>query len=473
MHDGRDGAMRCRRGGELIVMKFGGTSVEDGARIRQVARIVASRRREGRLVVISALGGVTDALAAAAEAARDGDETASRDRLRALEDRHLRTVEEAGISGSDASRLVEEISLTFGRLNELVSGVVLLGELSGRTRDAILAAGELLSSRIVAAALRARGCEATWHDPRELVATSSDFGAAVADESAIAANTAVLRTSLARGSVAVTGGFVGRDRAGETTTLGRGGSDYSASLLGAALGASVIEIWTDVDGLMTADPRVVPAARLVPEVSYAEASELAFFGAKVLHPATIRPAVASGIPVRIRNTARPGGKGTEIRRDAGGTGVRALAARPGAAAIFARNPRMLLSEGYASRIFAVFEKHRVPVDVIATSEISISTTVSASAPVDDVVRDLGRFCEVETIRGLAVVSVVGRGLRTTPGIAAKTFAALDDINVVMISQGASETNLTFVIDEGSVRSALERLHRTFFEEIEGRAEECA
>jgi len=134
---------------------------------------------------------------------------------------------------------------------------------------------------------------------------------------------------------------------------------------------------------------------------------------------------------------------------------------------------MLLSEGYASRIFAVFEKHRVPVDVIATSEISISTTVSASAPVDDVVRDLGRFCEVETIRGLAVVSVVGRGLRTTPGIAAKTFAALEDINVVMISQGASETNLTFVIDEGSVRSALERLHRTFFEEIEGRAEECA
>jgi aspartate kinase len=272
--------------------------------------------------------------------------------------------------------------------------------------------------------------------------------------------------------VAVTGGFVGRDAAGDTTTLGRGGSDYSASLLGAALDASAIEIWTDVDGLMTADPRVVPGARLVPGISYAEASELAFFGAKVLHPATIRPAVASGIPVRIRNTARPEGRGTEIRRDAAGSGVRAVAARLGAVAIFARNPRMLLSEGYASRIFGVFEKHRVSVDVIATSEVSISTTVSRAAPVDAIVDDLGRFCEVETIRDLAVVSVVGRRLRSTPGIAAKAFAALGNINVVMISQGASETNLTFVIEERGARSALRRLHRVFFEDA-GSAQVCA
>ena len=457
----------------MIVMKFGGTSVETGARIRAVARIAASRGRARRLVVVSALGGVTDALAAVADAARNGDEAAARDRLRSLEDRHRRTVAESGISGEEAAALSSEISRTFARLHELVSGVVLLAELSGRTRDAILASGEILSSKIVAAALRSRGCDAVWRDPRELVATDSTFGSAAPDEDAIRERAAALRSSLPRGGVAVTGGFVGADRSGETTTLGRGGSDYSASLLGAAIDASAIEIWTDVDGLMTADPRVVPSARLVPEVSYAEASELAFFGAKVLHPATIRPAVAEDIPVRILNTAKPQERGTVIRRDADGAGVRALAARPGAAAIFVRNPRMLLSEGYASRIFGVFEKHRVPVDVIATSEISISTTVSGTAPVDAVVADLARFCEVETIRGLAVVSVVGRKLRTTPGIAAKAFAALGDINVVMISQGASETNLTFVIEERSVRTALERLHRTFFEADGRRREACA
>jgi aspartate kinase len=457
----------------MIVMKFGGTSVENGARIREVCEIVGARKREGRLVVVSALGGATDALALAADAARRGEEATSRGILRSLEERHRRSVADAGIEGKEAARLEREIGAAFARLHEIASGVVLLRELSGRTGDAILAAGELLSSRIVASALARSSGETIWRDPRDLVATNSDFGAAAADEEEIRTHAAGIRGRLARGGIVVTGGFVGRDPAGETTTLGRGGSDYSASLLGAALEASAIEIWTDVDGLMTADPSIVPAARLVPEISYAEASELAFFGAKVLHPATIRPAVASGIPVRIRNTVRPESPGTEIRRDAPGVGVRAVAARSGAAAIFVRNPRMLLSEGYASKIFGVFEKHRVPVDVIATSEVSISTTVSRSAPVGAIVDDLRRFCEVETIGDLAVVSVVGRRLRTTPGIAAKAFAALGDINVVMISQGASETNLTFVIEETAARSALARLHRTFFEEDAAAAQVCA
>ncbi len=457
----------------MIVLKFGGTSVKDGGCIRAVARLVASRSPEGRLVVVSALGGVTDALEAAAESARNGDHAASRERLRALEERHHRVVEEAGMQSGEISRLVQEVSRTFARLVEVVSGVFLLGELSKRTRDAFLAAGELLSSQIVAAALQGLGCAAIWRDPREIVATNSDFGAAIPNERQIRENSANLRDCLEGGGVAVTGGFVGRDGAGETTTLGRGGSDYSASLLGAAIGAKAIEIWTDVDGLMTADPRVVERARLVPEVSYAEAAELAFFGAKVLHPETIRPAIVNGITVWIRNTARPTGQGTAIRNEAAGAGVRAIAARPGAAAIFIRNPRMLRSEGYASRVFGIFEKHRVPVDVIATSEVSISTTVEQSAPLDSIVEDLGRFCEVKTIRNLAVVSVVGCMLRTTPGIAARVFSALDDINVVMISQGASETNLTFVIDEHNVHEALRRLHRRFFEESERRAEECA
>jgi aspartate kinase len=447
----------------MVVLKFGGTSVESGPRIAAVARLAAERSREGCLVVVSALGGATDELLRAANFARRGELARARAALEGLRRRHADAVGQAGVAPGQAEPLRREIEATFARLGELLSGIALLSELTPRTSDALLSAGELLSSRIVAAAIRGAGGEAVWCDPRDLVATSRDFGLAVPDEAAIADNVgARLAPLLARGGLAVTGGFVGREPGGETTTLGRGGSDYTASLLGAVLGAAAIEIWTDVDGLMTADPRVVPEARLVPEISYAEASELAFFGAKVLHPATIRPAVARGIPVLIRNSLRPSAPGTVILPEAEGCGVRALAARPGAAAILVSNPRMLLAEGYASRVFAVFERHRVPVDVIATSEVSISTTVDARSPISAVVEELARFSEVRVIRDLAVVSVVGRGLRTTAGIAGKAFAALDDINVVLISQGASETNLTFVVAQGDAPAALSRLHRAFF-----------
>ncbi len=449
----------------MVVLKFGGTSVASGPRIAAVARIAAARRREGCLVVVSALGGATDELLRAAELARRGEAEAAQALLERLRRRHAEALAGAGIPPGERAPLMSEVEASFARLAELLAGIALLRELTPRTSDALLSAGELLSSRIVAGALRGAGCEAVWCDPRDLMATSRDFGGAAPDEAAIAVNVeARVAPHLARGALAVTGGFVGREAGGETTTLGRGGSDYSASLLGAALGASAIEIWTDVDGLMTADPRAVPRARLVPEVSYAEAAELAFFGARVLHPATIRPAVARGIPVRIRNSLRPSSPGTVILREAAGEGVRALAARPGAAAILVSNPRMLLAEGYASRVFSVFERYRVSVDVIATSEVSISTTVDGRVPLGGVVEDLSRFSEVRVIPDLAVVSVVGRALRTTPGIAARAFAALGGINVVLISQGASETNLTFVVAQGDAPAALNCLHEAFFGE---------
>lgn len=332
-----------------------------------------------------------------------------------------------------------------------------------------------MSSRLVAAALRARGTDAVWIDPREILATDATHGAAVPDEKETARRvSARVVPELEAGRTVVTGGFVGAAPDGSTTTLGRGGSDYSAALFGAALydaGRTVdrIEIWTDVDGILTADPRVVPAARLVPEVSAAEAAELAFFGAKVLHPAAIRPAVARGIPVAVRNTFRPEGAGTVVRRDAAGTGVRAIAMRAGVTAVFVGNPRMLLAYGYAARVFSVFERHRVSVDVIATSEVSISITVDEKAPLEGIVRDLSEFAEVSLLKHLAVVSVVGRNIRSTAGIAGRVFAALGDVNVVLISQGASDTNMTFVVAEADAPEALRRLHREFFEgEGEGR-----
>ena len=270
---------------------------------------------------------------------------------------------------------------------------------------------------------------------------------------------------LERGHVGVTGGFVGAASDGQTTTLGRGGSDYTAALLAAALPSSSLEIWTDVDGLLTADPRIVSHARVLPSISFAEAAELAYFGAKVLHPATIRPAVRRGIPVRIKNTFRPELKGTSILRDVEGIGVRAIAARRGTTALFLSNPRMLLAHGYAARIFGIFERHRVPVDVIVTSEVSVAITVNEDALVEALVRELRELVEVEVVRGLAVVTVVGKGLRTMPGVAARVFGALQEINVIMISQGASDTNFTFVLAEGDLAPASLRLHQEFFETV--------
>ena len=453
----------------MLVMKFGGTSVGTGERIAGVAELVASRLSEGPFVVVSAMGGVTDALLALSRAACEGDRAAAAAAIATLGEKHRQTVEALDLEDGVAAALREEISREVARLESLATGVSLLGELSFRTTDAILAAGELLSTALTAAALERRGVAVARVDPREWMATDGTHGSATPDERALAANAATrLLPEHAAGRVVVTGGFVGAAPDGSTTTLGRGGSDFSAALLGAALhdaGAPVeaIEIWTDVDGILTADPRLVPQARLVPEVGYAEAAELSFFGAKVLHPATIRPAIARNLLVRVLNTLRPGAPGTTVLAEAPGEGVRALAMRTGVAALFVGSPRMLLAHGYAARVFSVFDRHGVAVDVIATSEVSISITVDAKAPLEALERELSTFAEVTVLRDLAVVSVVGRRLRTTAGVAAKVFGALGDINVVLISQGASETNLTFVVQAPDAPEAIRRLHRELFE----------
>ena len=424
-------------------------------------------------MVVSAMGGVTDSLESLKISSSERDRDATERTKATLVRRHEEALDGLSLPSAerDAARLALQAELR--RVEELCSGIFLLEEISPRTSDALLSLGELMSSRLVAAALRAAGAAAVWVDPREILVTDANHGAALPDEAETAKRLAArVLPELEAGRIVVTGGFVGATAGGVTTTLGRGGSDYSAALFGAALkdtgrAVGAIEIWTDVDGILTADPRVVPGARLVAEVSAAEAAELAFFGAKVLHPATIRPAVARGIPVAVRNTFRPDAPGTVVRAAAPGTGVRALAMRTGVAAIFVGNPRMLLAHGYAARVFSVFERHAVPVDVIATSEVSISITVDAKAPLEAVVRDLSAFAEVSVLPGLAVVSVVGKALRTTAGIASRVFQALGVVNVVLISQGASDTNMTFVVAEADAPEALRRLHREFFER-EGR-----
>ena len=447
----------------MIVLKFGGTSVGDGSRIATVAELVSKEKRRRPIVVVSALAGVTEELIRLAERARQGKGSTIDPVGGSLRERHRRAARESGVRGRELESLLEEIGREIGRIEELARGVALLKELTARTRDEIISIGELLSSRIAAAALAARGEPMEWIDPRDLIATDDAFGAANPDEEAIAAAVDRRRVAaIADGRIVVTGGFVGRSPHGDTTTLGRGGSDTTASLIGAAIGASAIEIWTDVDGILTADPRLVDGARSIAEISYAEAAELAFFGAKVIHPASIRPAVRMGIPVTIRNTFRPTSAGTIIRAGAAGDGVRALAARKGSTAIFVTNPRMLLAHGYAAWVFAAFERARVPVDVIATSEVSIATTVDSAAPIERVLRELESFADVEVRRDLGVLTVVGQRLRSTPGIGARIFRALGDINVLLVSQGASETNFTFVVEEEALGVAMNRLHDEFF-----------
>jgi aspartate kinase len=329
----------------------------------------------------------------------------------------------------------------------------------------VVAAGESLSSRIVAAALSAAGAAATWVDARQVLVTDDAHPAALplAAETAAAA-ARELQPVLDRGEVAVLGGFIGATRDGITTTLGRGGSDLSASVIGAALHASEIQIWTDVDGMLTADPRVVTGAEVVPHLSFDEASELAYFGAKVLHPSTILPAVEDGIPVRILNTLRPDRPGSLITKVAPARPrpLTALACKRNVVVVDVTSSRMLLAHGFLRKVFEVFEQHTTSVDVVTTSEVSVSMTVDDSRRLAAIERDLRQFADVLVDAEMAIVSAVGDNLRRDPGIAVRLIAALDGLQLRMVSQAASRRNVTVVLADRDVPAAMARLHQEFF-----------
>ena len=450
-------------------MKFGGTSVGTPERIRALADLVAARVSDAPLVVVSAFGGMTDALVDGAHLALARDASCSRMVAAALE-RHRAAVLAVVPRGGEQEAALAHVENVIAELRALLSGVYNLGELTARSLDAISGMGERLSYEIVAAALRARGVSARGVDARGMIVTDDAFGKArpLLEETAARAE-AALRPLLDAGMVPVLPGFIAATAGGVSTTLGRGGSDWSASLLGAALGAREIQIWTDVDGMMTVDPRVVAAARVLPAVTYEEAAELAYFGAKVLHPATIRPAVERGIPVRIMNSMRPQAAGTLIEQAAAARlgEPRAIAFKKGISVVLIAQPRMLMAYGFVARVFEVFDRHRTPVDLIATSEVSISLTVDDTARLPAVREELSALGDVQVLGGMAIVSVVGRGFVRHHGLAARIFQAIRDVNVVMISFGASDVNVSFVVAEADAERAVEALHREFFEAAEG------
>ena len=449
----------------MIVAKFGGTSVGDAAAIRRTAAIVQGRLARGPMVVVSALGGTTNALLAAAELAAGGDLMRAIETVQQLRDRHLAAVTELIGTGPDADELAATESALLDELAHLVEALSVLGHVTPRSLDAIASLGEQLSAPMVAAAFRRAGIDAVFVDARKVLVTDAQFGRAEPLPDRIAAAAAEHVVPLVRaGRVPVMGGYIGATAEGITTTLGRGGSDYSASLFGAAIGAEAIEIWTDVDGMLTADPRVVRGARLIGHIRFDEASELASFGAKVLHPNTIAPAVAKGIPVFIFNSMNATGTGTRITADAPRHAVRAIAGKGNTVIVTVRSPRMLGTPGALEQIFEVFARHRTSVDVVTTSEVSVSLTVDDDKNLGVVLDDLRRLGEVGVERERGIIAVVGAGLAEDSGAIARAIHAIGDVHLHMLSLDSSGINLTIVIDAAAMQPVMQRLHDAFFAE---------
>jgi len=447
----------------MIVVKFGGTSVGDAAAIERATEIVRGRLARRPLIVVSALAGATNALLAIAEQAGKGQLIGALRGVEALRERHL--AETAALLGEDGAGLevASDLSATFDELASLAEALSVLGHVTPRSLDAIAAMGERLSSELVVAVLCARGVPAALINASDVMITDDHFTRAEPQAELIAdAAQRIIRPSLASGVTPVVGGFVGATRAGVVTTLGRGGSDYSAALLGAALHAEAIEIWTDVDGMLTADPRVVEGAQLIEQIRFDEASELASFGAKVLHPSTIAPAVRIGIPVYIYNSRRPTGCGTRITFDAPRRPVSAIAGKRDVSLIRIRTPRMLLAHGFLRRIFEIFDEHRTSVDVVATSEVSVTMTIDDATHLDALLGGLTALGDVSVERNRGIVALVGAGLGDSTTTMAEALAALGSVKVHMMSLSSGGMNLTLLVDGDQVNDAMRRLHSAFF-----------
>ena len=447
-----------------IVLKFGGTSVQDASAFERVGGIVRSHGGARPVVVVSAMSGMTDALLATAAAAA-GDPNGALGDLGPLLDRH-REVAGRLLSPSGAAALDTELHRVQRALTQLVRRIARTPEARAALQDEVVAYGELLAVALLTAVLMARGFTAEQVDARRCIVTEDTHPSAIPLVPETEQRTRDhLVPLLERGKIPVLGGYVAATANGVTTTLGRGGSDYSAALIGAALDAAEIQIWTDVSGVLTADPRTVQGARTIPRLSYAEAAELAYFGAKVLHPRTIQPATDRQIPVRICNSHAPDDPGTLVTAEADiwPETVKAIAHKRGITIVQVASARMLGAFGFLRALFEVLDRHRTAVDVVATSEVSVSLSVEDAAALPQIVAELRRWGDVRVEPHRAVVCIVGEGLRATPGIAARVFETIRDINVLLVSQGASQVNLTFVVDEAQVGDAVARLHTALLE----------
>lgn len=445
-------------------MKFGGTSVGDCAAFARVVNVVSLHSERRLVIVVSAMTKVTDALLEAFDIAKKSDAAAAYNSLELHFERHSAVCAEF-ISDDQRAGFESELELAKGELRDLLVRVSRRSLPLSMLKDAIVSYGEQLSSRLLAEVLRSNGLNARQADSRRMIVTDDEYGAAqpIWNETRDLLKLE-LEHSIGEGEIPVIGGFIAANRGGETTTLGRGGSDYTAAMAAAALGASELQIWTDVTGVMTSDPRICPTAYTIPVLSYEEAAELAYFGAKVLHPKTIKPAVDHQIPVRVCNTFEPEAVGTMVLAHSGEAPnkIKSIAHKKKITILRITSARMLGSYGFMSALFQVFERFRTVIDVISTSEVSVALTLDDTSSLEKIVSELERLGDVSVEHGYAVICVVGEGLRASKGLASKIFSTISDVNISLVSHGASAVNLTFVVAETDVEGVIQRLHNEFF-----------
>ena len=457
----------------MKVMKFGGTSLASAELLDGAISIASEAREEGVVLVASAMGGTTDHLQQAAHAAGRGEGREADAVVERLAGAHYaaaeellgearyHTVADELLGHAEYKLAVTQLESLFDELRSIVTGMVLLRQWTPRSNDAVLGFGERAVTVLLAARARQRGIAVRLLDCRGLIATDDRFMHA----NVVQPETARRIRAQARpadGELLVAQGFIAATAEGIPTTLGRGGSDYTATLFGAALEAGEVIIWTDVTGIMTCDPRLVAGARTLPRISYQEAAELAYFGARVIHPATIQPAVQGGIPVAVRNTRQPRAAGTSIVAQAE-AGAKAIACKRGITLINVTSSRMLLAYGFLRRIFEIFEHHRTAVDLVATSEVSVSMTIDDATHLDGIVADLGEIGAVNVDGDAGLVSLVGRDLWEQPGFLAGAMSALDGVPLKMMCLGSSDINLSLVVADAATETAVRSLHRNFFE----------
>ena len=444
----------------MRVLKFGGTSVQNAEMIDGTLAIAERQIDRAPVLVVSAMARVTDQLQEIAKLVGAGKDAEADAILSQIMERHL-SCARSFLAGRNLARCEEDLSSVSGELRALVKALAMLKEWSKRSNDAILSFGERFATILLLHRAREKGIDAELFDSRELVKTDDSFTSALPIED-LTNRLISSKVSPAPGKLKILQGFIGSTMGGATTTLGRGGSDYTATIVGAALRAEEVQIWTDVTGIMTSDPRIVKDARTLSQISYREAAELAYFGAKVIHPSTLQPAVNLGIPVWVKNTFRPDEEGTKIVPSLPAMGLRAIACKKGITLVSVGSSRMLLAYGFLRRIFEIFEKYQTPVDLIATSEVSVSVTIDNPSAVDDIARDLAEIGTVGVETEKSIICLVGQDLWKDTVFLARVFSSLKTTPVRMISLGASDINLSLVVPVENTEDSVRRLHDEFF-----------
>ena len=452
----------------MIVMKFGGTSVANFEAITRTIFIIGGKLDQKPVVVVSALSKITDLLYAISDAASANDVATTTELLGQLRKRHVDLTEELLAQSVLKDEAVAKVNELCDGLDKIAMAVCSLGELSDKNKAIIISTGEYLSSTIIAYAMNSKGIKTRWVDSRTMMVTNKSYLKAEPNVEAISQLAPGLVAEAYEGMDAIImQGFVGVTEEGKPTVLGRGGSDYSASLIGMAIDAEKIEIWTDVDGVLTADPRKVKNTKYLEKISFEEAAEMAHFGAKVLHPLTIEPAVKKNIPLYVLNSMNPSGKGTAIlRNELIEDGVKSVSFKENIKVINIFSTRMINTSGFLRRVFEIFSESKVSVDLISTSEANISVTVDANEKIDPVIQQLSEFCDVIVDDDKSQISVIGKNIVRLNGMLKKTFTPLKKTNVYMISQGASFVNISFVVDREELTEVVQDLHDHLFDNPE-------